>query len=193
MTSSSAPEDAPDGTPDARFEHEYEANFDYVWRSLRRMGVRGCDLGDLTHDVFVVAWKQRHQLDPERSSRPWLFGVAFRIASAHRRKSWFRRETTEHELQVEDPGLGPEQRAIIQAQLRQLQDALGRVPLRHRGVLLLHDFDEVPMHEVADALNLPLKTAYSRLAAGRKRFRHALRQAELEPFVIAPAATGEPQ
>src|SRR5690606_825587 len=151
------------------------------------------DLVDLTHDVFFIAWKQRHGIDPQRPLRPWLFGVAFRVAAAHRRKFWLRATQTEPDLHLEDPGLGPEQRAIVRAELRRLQQALAKVPLRHRGVLLLHDFDEIPMSQAAVALGLPLKTAYSRLAAGRKRFRQAFRQAELEPFDLngAHAAVGE--
>jgi RNA polymerase sigma-70 factor, ECF subfamily len=193
VTSGLANSNSAQGATDARFEREYEAHFSYVWRSLRRMGVRHCDLGDLTHDVFVVAWKQRAVLDADRSLRPWLFGVAFRVASSHRRRSWFRRECVEPELEFEDPNLGPEQQTVLKAELRQLQQALCRVPLRHRAVLLLHDFDEIPMTEAAQALGLPLKTAYSRLAAGRKRFRQVLRQAELEPFdlTIQHTAAGE--
>lgn len=193
MTSDSATSDRVDA--DVHFEQEYEAHFAYVWRALRRMGVRYGDLADLTHDVFVVAWKQRLALDTERSLRPWLFGVAFRVASAHRRRAWFRSECVEPVVDLEDPNLGPEQQAILRAELLRLQQALSRVPLRQRAVLLLHDFDEVPMTEAADALGLPLKTAYSRLAAGRKRFRQALRQAELEPreLAIGHTAAGEHQ
>src|SRR5690606_29781625 len=82
------PNSAP-GTPAAHheqdFEQWYQADFDYVWRCLRRLGVSVADATDLAHDVFVVAWQKRDGLDPERARRPWLFGVAFRIASSHRR------------------------------------------------------------------------------------------------------------
>lgn len=166
------------------FEHWYETHFDYVWRSLRRLGVPLSDIGDLTHDVFVVAWQRRGSLDPERPLRAWLFGVAFRVASAHRRRSWFSRTDLEPEPQIADPGLTPEQATLIRAELAQLQAAIAKVPLRHRAVLLLHDFDEVPVADVAVALEVPLKTAYSRLAAGRKYFRRALRQAELEALAF---------
>ncbi len=161
------------------FEYWYEKHFDYVWRSLRRLGVPQSDIGDLTHDVFVIAWRRRASVHPDRSLRAWLFGVAFRVAAAHRRRSWFRRVESEPDPQVADQGLTPEQTLVVRRELKRLQDALARVPLRQRAVLLLHDFDEVPAAEVAAALEVPLKTVYSRLAAGRKYFRRAFRQAEL--------------
>ena len=161
------------------FEHWYETHFDYVWRSLRRLGVPSSDIGDLTHDVFVVAWKRRGIVDPERPLKAWLFGVAFRVAKAHRRRAWFRRVESDPDPEIADSRVTPEQALLIRAELRQLQAALARVPLRQRAVLLLHDFDEVPVGEAAAALGIPLKTAYSRLAAARTNFRRAFRQAEL--------------
>jgi RNA polymerase sigma-70 factor (ECF subfamily) len=160
------------------FERWYEAHFDFVWRSLRRLGVPPSDVGDLTHDVFVVAWKRRGCVDPDRL-KGWLFGVAFRIAKAHRRRVWFRRVDPEPDLQLVDPSVTPEQATLIRAELRRLQEAIDRVPLRQRAVLVLHDFEEVPVADAAAALGIPVKTAYSRLAAGRKHFRRSLRQAEL--------------
>lgn len=189
-----APASANRPTAELHLVRGYDEHFDYVWRSLKRLGIPSADLGDLTHDVFVVAWRQREVIDASRPLRPWLFGVAFRLAAAHRRKAWFRRIQAAPELDVEDPSLGPEQALIIQSELRRLQQALSRVPLRQRGILLLHDFDEVPMSDAATALGIPLKTAYSRLAAGRRRFRQAFRQAELEAIELrsADAAIGEP-
>lgn len=184
---------APSTPAETQFERGYDEHFDYVWRSLRRLGVPPADLGDLTHDVFVVAWRQRDLVDPSRPLRPWLFGVAFRVAASHRRKSWWRRIHAAPDVEVEDPRLGPEQSAIIRNELKRLQQALTRVPLRHRAILLLHDFDEVPMQDAAVALGIPLKTAYSRLAAARRRFRQAFRQAELQALGLRgpEAAVGE--
>ncbi len=161
------------------FRDWYDAHLDYVWRSLRRLGVPPADVADICHDVFVAAWRQRAELDPARPIKPWLFGVAFRLAANHRRRSWFRRRSDAQLESVLAHGLDPEQRVLLIAELERLDAALGQVPLKLRGVLLLHDFDEVPPKEIAQALGIPLKTIYSRLAAARKRFRQAFRQSEL--------------
>ena len=71
----------------ARVGAVFHAECDYVARTLRRLGIREADLEDLTHDVFVTFHRKLHQYDPSRPVRPWLFGIAFRLASEHRRRA----------------------------------------------------------------------------------------------------------
>lgn len=171
----------------AGFERWYSEHFDYVWNTLRRLGAAARDVPDLAHDVFLVAWQQRDGLDQSRSIRPWLFGVAFRVHSAHRRRAWFRLRTYLELPETPDPALDPEHRALVDNELQLVNEALGRVPLPQRAVLLLHDFDQIEMNEVATAFGISRKTAYSRLAAARARFRRAFRQLEN----LGPTASGE--
>jgi RNA polymerase sigma-70 factor (ECF subfamily) len=160
------------------FERWYCEHFDYVWNTLRRLGAATRDVPDLAHDVFLVAWQQRDSIDLSRSIRPWLFGVAFRVHSAHRRRAWFRLRTYLEPPEPRDPALDPERRAVVDRELQMVNTALGHVPLLQRAVLLLHDFDQVDMHEVASTFGISPKTAYSRLSAARTRFRRAYRQLE---------------
>jgi RNA polymerase sigma-70 factor, ECF subfamily len=185
MPSTMTPTQTPPLAGAVEFRGWYETNADYVWRSLRRLGVPPSDLPDLSHDVFVVAWKQRAHLDQGRSTKAWLFGVAFRVASSHRRRSWFRRRKDWEIDTVAGSGVDPEQQAVLQAELNRLQTALEEVPLKVRGVLLLHDFDEVPLKDIATELGLKLQTAYSQLALARKRFRQAFRRGELNEYSLA--------
>lgn len=173
---------SPPGAGALEFRNWYQAHIGYVWGSLRRLGVHPSDLADLSHDVFVVAWKQRAHMESSRPAKAWLFGVAFRIAAGHRRRSWFRKRKDADVELVTAPGFNPEEHAVQRAELNRLHAALEQVPLKLRGVLLLHDFDEVPLKDIASALDLPLQTVYSRLALARKRFRQAFRQGELHSF-----------
>jgi RNA polymerase sigma-70 factor, ECF subfamily len=175
------------------FRGWYEAHIAYVWGSLRRLGVPPSDLADLCHDVFVVAWRQRAHLEPDRPAKAWLFGVAFRVAASHRRRSWFRKRKDYDIDLVNAPGISPEEQALQRAEFDRLYAALDQVPLKLRGVLLLHDFDEVPLKEIAGALEIPLQTVYSRLSLARKRFRQAFRQGELHNIRLTknPVVLGE--
>lgn len=174
------------------FDAWYDAHFDYVWRSLKRLGVRTADVNDLTHDVFVVAWRQHAQLDPTRPVRPWLFGVCFRLASSYRRRAWFRYVRFATDDESADWRPGPELATELKAEFAALQRALSEVPFKQRAVLLLHDLDEVPVVEVASVLGIPPKTVYSRLDAARKRFRQAYRHQELTRSVKAKVAAVAP-
>ena len=41
----------------------FEAELDYVYRTIRRMGVRRAEAEDLTQEVFVVLWRRWGDFD----------------------------------------------------------------------------------------------------------------------------------
>ncbi len=152
----------------------YRAEFGYVWASLRRLGVREADSEDACHEVFVVVHRRLADYDSARPLRPWLFGIAYRVASEQRRRKQF------SQMALDDthaaPGDAPDT-ALVQKQRQQLVLlGLQAVPLEQRSVLILHDIDEVAAPDIAAALSIPLGTAYSRLRAGRRAFAEAVRQ-----------------
>jgi RNA polymerase sigma-70 factor (ECF subfamily) len=110
--------------------------------------------------------------DRVRPLRPWLFGIAFRVASAHRRKHT--REVMTGSVDVEGSELRPDDAAAAGETRYLLLQALARVPLERRAVLVMHDVDEVAMREIAGQLGIPLFTAYSRLRKARKELDTAL-------------------
>jgi RNA polymerase sigma-70 factor (ECF subfamily) len=50
------------------------------------------------------------------------------------------------------------------------------VDVDRRAVLILHDLDEVHVPEIAQALGIPLNTAYSRLRLARAEFAAAAKR-----------------
>ena len=49
-------------------------------------------------------------------------------------------------------------------------------PLPRRGVLVMHDIDDVPVGHVASVLGIPLFTVYSRLRKARRELEAAVRR-----------------
>jgi RNA polymerase sigma-70 factor, ECF subfamily len=162
------------------FRAVFEAEFAYVFRALCRLGVRELDLEDLTHEVFVVVHQGLPGYDPRRPLRPWLFGIAFRVASDYRRRARHLREVPEERRTepVDEAPLADEQLADEQAR-RLVLDALDDLELDRRAVLVLHDIDGHAMPEIAQALSIPLNTAYSRLRLAREQFKVAVKRIRL--------------
>jgi len=161
------------------FAAVYHQELAYVWHSLRRLGVRSEDLSDVTHDVFMTLWRRFGDLDRERPSRPWIFGMAMRVAMAYRRRAFRLRERLFGEpLELIDPAPTPEAQLADAERQQLVREALATLDLPRRAVLIMHDFDGTSGQEIALALGLPLKTMYSRLAAARARFVKAYRRAE---------------
>ncbi len=62
----------------------FGAEFDYIHRSLRRHGISESDADDLAQEVFLIMWRRWPDYDAARPLRPWLAGIAFRVAYNHR-------------------------------------------------------------------------------------------------------------
>ena len=157
------------------FAAAYEAEFEGVWIYLRRLGVPAADLEDAVHDVFVVAHRRYATYDPSRPLRPWLLGIAFRVAAQWRRQRRHEVAQAEPGRDVADAAQRPDE-AVASLQARsQLHAALGRIDLDQRAVVVMHDLNGIPVPEIATALDVPLNTVYSRLRLGRAKVAAVLR------------------
>jgi len=164
----------PQVTMDQACLEAFQRELDYVFRTLRRFGVGPSELEDLAQDVFLALRRSWAEYDQDRPLRPYLFGIAFRIASAHQRKR--SREVALGIVEVDDTNPGPDD-ALAAKQARALVlAALDRIPLPRRAVLVMHDIDGVAMGAVASALSIPLFTAYSRLRKARRELEAAVRR-----------------
>lgn len=158
----------------ADFNRLYASEIDFVWASLRRLGVPAAFVEDVAHEVFITAWTKFADYDPARRIRPWLFGIATRHASDFRERAWLRREVAHSAPDAIDAAPSPEARAHESAARRLVLRALESMPLDRRAVFILHELEGQPIPEVAVALELPLNTAYSRLRLARRDFRVVL-------------------
>jgi RNA polymerase sigma-70 factor (ECF subfamily) len=175
LVASAAPADSRvDGRLDATAIFQQE--FRYVWNSLRRLGVHDRDLEDMAHEVFVRVHDQLPLFDPERSLRPWLFGIALGIATNYRRLARHRLQLMAEPPEVTDQARRADENLEQQEEAELVHAALQKVTLEQRAVLVLHELDGCPIPEVATTLGLSLNTAYSRLRLGREAFRSAFRR-----------------
>jgi len=152
------------------FRSIYEAEFDYIWQTLRRLGVRPSDIEDVAHDVFVTVHRKLADYDTFRPLRPWLFGIAFRVASDYRRTARFKREVFDGETDREDVAPIADQQLETKEAHKLVMAALETINLDQRAVFILHELDGHTIPEVARALGEPLNTIYSRLRLARKAF-----------------------
>lgn len=151
----------------------HQAQADFVWRSLQRLGVRPADLEDVFQEVFIVVHKRLHTFDGSAALTTWLFGICLRVAAGHRRRAWFRREVPTDDASMPAPdthGKSPEDAlAAAQAQ-RAVRRALDEMDLEKRAVFVMFELDEMPSEEIASVLGVPVGTVWSRLSSARKQF-----------------------
>lgn len=150
--------------------------FDFVWRSLRRLGVREGDVDDAAQRVFLIASEKLADVTPGHE-RSFLFGVTLRVASHVRRSYGRRREAAPEALDLlRDGAPSPEER-LDDRRARGIADALlDEMPLDLRSVFVLFEIEEMTMAQIAELLELPPGTVASRLRRARDDFNARLRR-----------------
>ena len=152
----------------------YQQEITYVFHALRWLGARPEEIEDLAQEVFIALRRSWPHYDPSRPLRPYLFGVAFRVASMHRRKR--KHEVAYATLEVRDGAPDPAELLQAKQARAMVMRALEKIPLRRRAVLVMYDLESVPMSQVATALSIPLFTAYPRLRKARTELETAIRR-----------------
>jgi RNA polymerase sigma-70 factor (ECF subfamily) len=171
--------DAPfslDGARAKRLKAIVGEHFDFVWRSLRRLGVPVADADDAAQNVFLVAARRLDEIMAQRE-RTFLFATAVRVASTFRRTARRHLEEPSPALeQVQALGMNPEELSELARARPILQGILEAMPIEQRSVFILSELEELESQVVADMLDLPLGTVYSRLRSARQIFQSAARR-----------------
>lgn len=152
----------------------YQEHVQYVWRSLRHLGIRPSDLEDVCQDVFIVVGRKLSSFEHRSSLRTWIYGICLRTASDYRSRAFRRREVLHDEIPDARCGAQQEDSACRGQMRNQLVDLLDELSDDQREVFVLYEIEELAMREVAVAIGCPLQTAYSRLHAARRELKEKL-------------------
>jgi RNA polymerase sigma-70 factor, ECF subfamily len=179
MTPAIAPSDLCAGgksSAQVSFTEIFDAHAQFVWRCLRRLGVREADVPDACQEVFIVVNRKLPGLDLSTSPRGWLFGVSARVAADYRRRAYVRSERPMEEAhEVATPA--PQITELAHQEARRLLDRiLDGLEDEKRAVFILFELEQLPMTEIAAAVGCPLQTGYSRLHAARRQVEAAIRR-----------------
>ena len=156
------------------FDQLYEQYFDFVWRSLRRLGVREAALDDAAQDVFVVVHKKLGAFEERSGIKTWLFGITLKVAATHRRTAR-RRDADELPGSVADLQSPTPHDVTARAEaVRLLHSLLDSLADERREVFVMMELEQMSAPEVAETLGVSSNTVYSRLRKARSEFESAL-------------------
>jgi RNA polymerase sigma-70 factor (ECF subfamily) len=160
-----------------RFEEVYRDHVAFVWRSLRRLGVAEADADDAVQDVFVVVHGKLVGFEGRSRLSTWLYGICLRVAQARRRRAYVRHEVPEETAgaleEIAAPATVTEQATEERESMALLEEALDALPLEQRAVFTLFELDGMTCQAIAELVDAPLGTVYSRLRLAREAFRRA--------------------
>ena len=135
---------------------------------------------DIVQTALERAWRSRRSLLDDARLRPWLDRIVVREAARERRShlSWLGRlidPPTVTEIQEPHRELVDGTAARFPERLA-LRQALDRLSVAQRAVVVLHLHAGYTLDETAEMLGVPRETVRSRLRTARDQLRHALEE-----------------
>ena len=134
------------------FRAMYEAQIDFVWRNLRRLGVHDAEVDDKSQEVFVIAHRRFAEFeDRGHGPRAWLFQIVLRVASDARRHRRRHPEDPDGGDSLAREAVEPPQAEVVARReaMRELDRALETIDVGRRAVLVLHEIEEMTAPEIA--------------------------------------------
>ena len=154
---------------DQRLLQLFEQHYEFVWRSLRRLGIPAANVEDGAQRVFMILSTKLSMVEPGREVS-FLYGTARRVASDMRetaRLEQGRRDDLDPEL-ASEPFEQPDALLERKQARQQLDHILDELDFDLRSVFVLFELEGFRTGEVADMLALPQGTVASRLRKARE-------------------------
>jgi RNA polymerase sigma-70 factor (ECF subfamily) len=166
----------------------YDQHADFVYRTLRALGVPERDIGDALQEVFLAIHRALPTFEGRCSMSTWLFTVCRSVARDRRRRAYQRYEVIDGAFVDAQADAAPNVSDHVEhrQKLAELDSILGSMDEEQRLVFVLFEVERMTGTEVADSLAIPLGTAYSRLRLARATFRAEVarrRAAERTPLL----------
>lgn len=129
------------------------------------------DVDDLVHATFLAAARCAPRYDGRASCRPWLIGIAAQLLRRRRRASGRLVEILASLKSTLQPA--PDPQPALEART-DVERALGSLTEAKRIAVLMAEVEGLSCEEIAQALEVPIGTVWTRLHAARRELRQAI-------------------
>lgn len=164
----------------ARLETVVRAHYKFVFRLLRRLGLRRIDAEDAAQQVFVMLARKLELIRPG-AELPVVYQIACGVAANHRRRLRRRKVVVLSTDRVEKAPC-PRPRAPERLEACELLDeVLATMPVELRIVFILSEIEQSTAPAIARIQSVPLGTVASRLRRARALFLQNARMLSAPP------------
>lgn len=157
--------------------------FDQLYNFARWLTQNRDEAEDLVQETYAKALKGFSSFQLGTNFRAWMYRIlrnTFLTSRTGLRATMtvsLDSEEDGSDLAVE--GATPETILIDHSSHELIQNAIEKLPVHFREILLLSDVEEMSYQEIAETLSIPIGTVMSRLSRARKALRGRL-QAQLQ-------------
>jgi RNA polymerase sigma-70 factor (ECF subfamily) len=138
---------------------------------LRQMGVQPAEIDDVCQDVFVQVYRYLGRFQYRSQLTTWLYKICLSQSGRLRRRQKVARAL--------GAVFGPREAEAVQASIdvpeeelaRRTNDAVGRLSVVQREVFVLYELQGLSGEQIAEIVDCPIATVWSRLHYARREFR----------------------
>jgi RNA polymerase sigma-70 factor (ECF subfamily) len=137
---------------------------------------------DAAQESFVKAWKKFETFRSE-TGRAWIMKITVNLCLDWLRRRKFRNDFPESESEIQedfeyrlpDPNPDPLEQCLSDEMQAKVTEAISKLPVTYRSVVILRDLEGLGYQEIADVLNTKISKVKSSLFRGRRKLKEILR------------------
>ena len=163
------------GGDEGAFVEIYRRHHDRVFRFAYRMTGSPETARDVTHSAFVGLLEAPGRYDAQRAGLgTYLCAAARNLSLRHASRVWRERPLTSALGMRPSGEASPEQGLLLEERSRLVRDAVLALAPLHREVLILAEYEELELVQIAEIVGAEVGAVKVRLHRARRRLRAAL-------------------
>jgi RNA polymerase sigma-70 factor (ECF subfamily) len=162
-----------------RFETVVLPHLDAAYTLARYLTRDADDAQDIVQEASLRAFRYFAGFRGSESGegRAWLLTIVRNTARTWRERNRRHAEATEFDEKLHSEGIAddhPEASVVRKSESEALREAIDRLPLEFREVIVLRELEGLSYKEISDVAGVPVGTVMSRLSRARRRLEEAL-------------------
>lgn len=156
---------------DALYKEYYKKLFILSFRYTRNQELAE----EVVHDVFLKIWNRSDNLKINQSLSSYLskavVNTSLNVLSSQKRES---ANFSRYEIELSQNTDDYNEAEILEKKLLMIEQAMDRLPEQCKKILLMSKFEKLKQQEIADKLNISIKTVKNHLTYAFKKIRETI-------------------
>lgn len=149
---------------------------------------------DLCQEAFVKAFRAMGTFDRDRKLASWLFKIAHNTTLDYLRRKRLDLvpleepddEAPDHRQRYQDTKVAPPDQSIEREDIATaIEEAIADLPPHYREIVSLRYQEELPYHEIAGILEMPMGTVKTHIHRARRKLMESLEARGFSPQAVA--------
>ncbi|MCG8697521.1 MAG: RNA polymerase sigma-70 factor [Bacteroidales bacterium] len=131
---------------------------------------------EIVHNVFISIWEKRNEFDFDKPAKSYLFTSVYnRCMNYIRDHKKFKSTDEENAIAIADSGEYQDKMETAELEVK-IKSSINKLPAKCREVFMLNRFEDKKYAEIANQLNISIKTVEAQMSKALKILREELHE-----------------